>query len=532
MPPGFVALLLGALSTGRQTLFSSRVLLPDMRITSAAVTVCGSTIEAVVPCAAPPAGCERLIDLGEQLLTPAFINAHTHLPMAALRGIDGCAQAMSGDVVVDLFFRLEKLMSADDVRAFTRMGAYESLLCGVGLVWEHYYHGRALADALVDTGLAGVVAPTLQDLDGPGVPWLERALADTAAIAADDALRERGVFAALGPHATDTVSDTLWARAIALAHECGGLPVHAHVGQSIHEFHAVRTRSRGLSPLAHLAKLGVLDAGLPLMLVHAHFATGADVALLRAARHALVTCPFSHALFSFPAPVPAWLDAGATIAVGTDAAASNDCMNVQKELRLLNGFASFTATYSPQLDAFWRAPPTASEDERLAPPAASVGAADDELARRANELFGVRQRAHEAVASRTLRSPTELLRTVWQTPGGLHPHFRAGAIEAGHLANLLAWDTRHPNLWPATDVLAALVMSDATPAIASMMVAGRWIGREPDRPDAPDFRRSLLDSAEYARAHVEADERLSALLERAGIQLVSAPSGAAGRAGG
>lgn len=497
----------------RQTLFSTRVLMPDMRIAPAAITVAGSTIESVDLCEAPPAWCERLVDLGDRLVTPAFINAHTHLPMAALRGVEGCTQAMGGDVVVDLFFKAEEQMSAEDVRAFARMGAYESLLCGVGLVWEHYYHGAALAAALVDTGLAGVVAPTLQDLAGPGVPWLEATLAETVAIAADGALREAGVFAALGPHATDTVSDALWARILRLAGECGGLPLHLHVGQSVAEFHAARARSGGRTPMGLLEQLGVLGSGLPLLLVHAQYATAADVALLDRRRHVLVSCPYSHARFSFPSPVPAWLEAGAAVAVGTDAAASNDGMSVQGELRLLSGLPSFAATHSPQLAALWRSQPAAA--------GAGEGAPADELGALADALFAVRQAAHQSAASAALRSPAELLATVWQTPGRLHPHFRAGVVEAGALANLLVWDTAHPNLWPAADVLAALAMCDAPPAIESMMVAGKWIGREPGGAGAPDFRRALLDSAAYRSAREEAEARLAALLARAGIRLTS-----------
>eukprot|EP00971_Amphidinium_carterae_P272250 5403241-Amphidinium_carterae.1 len=34
--------------------------------------------------------------LGSRVVTPAFINAHTHLPMVAMRGIEGCAKAMTG----------------------------------------------------------------------------------------------------------------------------------------------------------------------------------------------------------------------------------------------------------------------------------------------------------------------------------------------------------------------------------------------------------------------------------------------------
>eukprot|EP00965_Chrysotila_dentata_P126498 4182684-Pleurochrysis_carterae.AAC.2 len=203
--------------------------------------------------------------------------------MAALRGIEGAEgleASRRGDVVSQLYFKLEQHMSAGDVRAFCRMGAFESLLGGVGLVWEHYYHGLSIAEALQETGLAGVVAPTLQDMAGPGVPLLERAIGETAAIAADASLRESGIFAALGPHATDTVSAPLWRRIVATAAELGGLPVHTHLAQSAEEVRAVSRANNGLSPLGLLHHTGMLGSQLPLMLVHGNYLSGADLDLL------------------------------------------------------------------------------------------------------------------------------------------------------------------------------------------------------------------------------------------------------------
>jgi len=67
------------------------------------------------------------------------------------------------------------------------------------------------------------VAPTLQDRgNGPGVALLEAAIAETEAIDDDDRLRARGVFAAVGPHATDTVSEALW-------HRCRDLAVKRNI---------------------------------------------------------------------------------------------------------------------------------------------------------------------------------------------------------------------------------------------------------------------------------------------------------------
>eukprot|EP00662_Eupelagonemidae_sp_cell21_P029941 gene29941-54192_t len=253
-----------------QTLYSKRVLLPGGAIVPAAVTVDGATITDVAPGAPPKGG--GAVDLGDALLTPAFVNAHTHLAMTAFRGVEGLARAEGGDIVSDLYFRLEAHMDAADVRAFVRMGAYDSLLCGVGLVWDHYYHGEAIAAGLADAGLAGVVAPTLQDLDGPGSGAWEAALRTTAAIDGD----------------VPPPADELWRRAAGLARRLR-LPLHFHLAQRIEEVRAVRARA-GTTPVGLLHRLGVLDA--------------------RPAGAALCHCPNAHSLFSFPAPALEWAREG------------------------------------------------------------------------------------------------------------------------------------------------------------------------------------------------------------------------------
>src|SRR5690606_9695747 len=93
-------------------------------------------------------------DFGQRPVVPAFVNGHTHLGMAPLRGITSRA-ARAGDVVKDVFFRVEEHLTASDVRAFTRVAAFECLLAGVAEVWDHYYYGHSVAQALLDVGLTG-----------------------------------------------------------------------------------------------------------------------------------------------------------------------------------------------------------------------------------------------------------------------------------------------------------------------------------------------------------------------------------------
>ncbi|MCB9543667.1 MAG: amidohydrolase family protein [bacterium] len=458
-----------------------------LRVEPAVVTVDGACITAVAPLdrAAPPVPGpgDTLVDVGGRLLTPAFVNGHTHLAMSALRGVG--LDAMEGNIIEEIYFRIEGALTADDVRAFTRIGACESLLAGVGAVWDHYYHGEAVAAALVEVGLGGVVAPTLQDLAGPGVPALEDQLAATERIAKDRALAEAGVFAALGPHATDTVSGALWGRINTVA-DALELPIHAHVAQSIEEYGRAVER-HGCTPIAWLERLGVLDAGPAMLLVHGLYATHADVQRLRPPRNTLAYCPFSQVQFGFPAAVEGWWKAGLPFVIGTDCGACNDSMSPQQELRLLACGRAFAVTPSEAGVRF-----------------RGTGDPDD-----ARALDAIRRTTREERAA--LADPATLLGTVWRVPGRLHPRLRAGVIEPGARANLCVWDADHPAWWPTTAPLRTLTMGDVSGALWGLCVNGRWIG------ERGAMQASLIGSDDWREIRAEAEGRLRALFARAGI---------------
>ena len=425
----------------------------------------------------------QYLDLGDRLVVPSFVNGHTHLAMAAFRGLSG-EQLLRGNIIEDLFFQVESHLTAEDVRAFARIGAYESLLAGVGTVFDHYYFGEAIAEALADVGLTGVVAPTLQDLSGPGAAHWERELRATEAIHSATRWSAAGIQAALGPHATDTVSERLWQQATDWAQH-NELPIHAHVAQSFEEFSRASDRY-GTTPLAWLERIGVLGAPVRQLLVHVIYATNADLERLDAARHVLGWCPYSQVEFCFPAPAPTWSTKGLPWLVATDCAASNDSMNVQKELRFASGFHAASVTFSEAARVF------------AATNGAGAGA----------ELDRARRRSLDE--TRDLREPHRLLDRVWRIPGTWHPRLPCGGLEPGRLANLLVLDPDHPCLWPSLDLWRTLAMADVAPAIDRMMVAGCFVGR------AGSFHRSLWEEARAARR--EADERLRSLELRSGLR--------------
>ena len=448
-----------------------------LRVGPARIEWEGTRITRVVE-GADPAGA---LSLGDTVISPSFVNSHVHLALHAMRGLTADT-AMAGNVVEDLWFVIEAAMTDEDIRAFTRVGAQESLLAGVGCVWDHYYAGRGVAEALRDVGLSGVVAPTLQDVSGPGVARLEAELENTLSILDNPRFSEAGITAALGPHATDTVSDALWRRLVDLA-EAHELPIHVHLAQSLEEVeraHAVGVRS----PVDRLRRAGVLDSRATILLVHGLYVSDADLTALDPERHVLGYTPFSQLQFGYPAHVASWAHAGFRVVIGTDAAASNDGASVQQELRLAAHGGALATTHGAD-HARFRASGSL-EDARA-------------IHRHRHETFS--RRAPFVTADR-------LLAMAWELPGSLAPRLPVGRIQEGYLANLAVWDREHPSFWPGLDPLRSLALGDTGQALTGMLVAGRWVGE----PGA--LRESLVGSPEWRAARREARERLDALTHR------------------
>jgi 5-methylthioadenosine/S-adenosylhomocysteine deaminase len=410
--------------------------------------------------------------LGRRILAPAFVNGHTHLSMCALRGLVGQSQ-MSGNVVEEVYFGLETSLTRDDVRAFARLGAWECLLSGTGAVFDHYYYADAVAEALVDVGLCGVVAPTFQDLSGPGSAAGEAAIETTLAIADNGGLREAGVFAAFGPHATDTVSRAAWERLAELGSR-HSLPIHAHLSQSFEELERLVASADG-DPVSRLAP--VLEAGVPLLGVHGIYLSDSELDRLAEADVVLGYCPAAQHQFAFPARVEGWRKRGIGLVLGTDAGVCNDRMDVQAEVRMVATAATPRVTHGPE-HAAWRSG-RSLQDARQAE------------GRRA-----------------TLLTSEEALASVWSTPGGWARGLGVGKIAPGARANMIVVDPSHPALWPGTDTLRALAYGNVAAALEATMINGQL--RRLDELRRSDTLTAHLD---------EANRRREMWLKRAGVDV-------------
>lgn len=315
-------------------------------------------------------------DLGDALILPGLVNAHTHLefshlpsPLSPAAGHDG----LPGWIRAVVASRRERAgdsrtsTEAATVEASVRAGLAESAAEGVTAIGEiatriTAAHAEPAGPRLrvFREGL-GVVSDVREQF----VRDVDRDL---------DRLTRRGVAAGVSPHATYSVASSLGRDLLAIAGK-RRLPAAMHLAESpdedafarqgtgrwqdlLHDLGAWKSASP--PPLLPVAEWIGRLARLPrAIVVHATFLD--DTALARLARHAdrlaVAVCPrTARALAGVLPPIARLRSAGVRIAIGTDSRASSPDLSVRRECAELVGAGIASpkeAMRMATLDAAW-----------------------------------------------------------------------------------------------------------------------------------------------------------------------------------
>jgi 5-methylthioadenosine/S-adenosylhomocysteine deaminase len=109
------------------------------------------------------------------------------------------------------------------------------------------------------------------------------------------------------------------------------VPLHLHANETRDEVDPI-VDEHGVAPLEYADGLGVLDEGT--FLAHGVHVSETEIGLLADRGASVVHCPASNMkLASGMAPVQEYRDAGVTVALGTDGAASNNDLDLFDEMR-------------------------------------------------------------------------------------------------------------------------------------------------------------------------------------------------------
>lgn len=269
---------------------------------------------------------DREIDVEGNLLMPGFKDAHTHTAMTFLRSYADDLPLQ--EWLEKQVFPNEAKLTKEDVYYLAILGIMEYLTSGITSNFDMYNFPRSIAKASKDTGFRTVFCSGLNNF----VSNLEELREDYNVINAMSPLTS---FLP-GIHAEYTTNQKLMEGLAKLAQELK-TPVWMHNAETKKEVEECKVRY-GMTPTELTEALGFYEYGGGGY--HCIWFTEHDFELFQKHDMTVVTNPASNLkLASGICPVKKFLDYGINVAIGTDGPASNNCLDMFREMFLTTGLA-------------------------------------------------------------------------------------------------------------------------------------------------------------------------------------------------
>jgi len=292
------------------------------------IRIDGNVIASISPSPVTPNNDDDLIDGRGKLAVPGLVNAHGHAPMTLLRGIADDVPLKTW--LEEAIWPAEAKLSADDVYWGTLLAQMEMVRSGTTQFVDMYFHVDAIARAVTEGGLRAMLSYGMiaDRLDRKGQEELRR----TEQLVRDwNGEADGRIRVAVAPHAIYTCGTEIWRKAVDLATRYN-VPIHTHVCETTKEVDDWRSR-HGCTPIAEMERLGVFS--VPTVAAHCVHVDGEDIGYLADNHVTVAHCPASNAkLGSGIAPLGQFFRNNVSVAIGTDGAASNNNLDMLRELRL------------------------------------------------------------------------------------------------------------------------------------------------------------------------------------------------------
>ncbi len=270
---------------------------------------------------------KKIIDAEGSLVLPGFVNTHTHAAMTCFRGIADDLELM--DWLNNYIFPAEaKNVNPHLAYWGSLLACAEMIKSGTTTFCDMYIFEEETARAAKEAGVRCLVGEVLFDFPSPSCKTPEEGLAYTRQLA-EKWYNDPLVRIIVEPHSLYTCSRPLLQQAKMIADEFG-LMLGIHLLENQQE-HDQLLEKHGKSAVAFLDEIGYLNERL--LAFHCVYLTINDIALF--AKHG---CKVSHnpasnmKLGNGIPPITDMLEAGITLGLGTDGCASNNTLDMIKEM--------------------------------------------------------------------------------------------------------------------------------------------------------------------------------------------------------
>lgn len=374
---------------------------------------------------------DRELDCEGNLLMPGFKDAHTHSAMTFLR-------SYADDMPLQQWlerqvFPREARLSEEDIYELTKLAVLEYLTSGITSILDMYLAPDATARACTEMGMRCVLTSGLNNFtsslkrqEEEYVKWNrpEHAL----------------ISYLLGFHSEYTCSEELLRGMAELARQYHA-PVYTHLAETAAEVEGCRARY-GRTPAVFLDSLGMFEYGGGGY--HCVHMSEEDTEVFCRRKLFVVTNPASNLkLASGIAPVAEYVRRGIPVAIGTDGAASNNCLDMFREMFLVSGLSKAREKDAASLDA-----------EEVLNMAVTGGA----------KAMGLKE---------------------------------ADILAPGKLADIIMLDLHQPNMQPVHNIPKNIVYSGSKSNVCMTMINGRILWRKGEfTEEIPESREEIYRKCE------------------------------------
>ncbi|WP_123535112.1 amidohydrolase [Halosimplex salinum] len=425
-----------------------QVLRPDLTVERADVLVDDDSGDIVDVADPGTLDGDDELDASDGLVIPGLVNAHTHVAMTLLRGY-------ADDKALDAWLQedvwpVEGELTPDDVEVGAELGFVEMIKSGTTALSDMYFHVDRTADAVERAGVRAVLGHTAVTV-GKDDEAARADLQQSLDVATElDGAADGRITTTFQPHSLTTVGEEYLREFVPKAREAG-LPIHYHANETENEVAPI-VEEHGVRPLEYADDLDLLAEDT--YVAHGAHVDETEIELLAERDTGVAHCPASNMkLASGMAPVQRLRDAGVTVGIGTDGAASNNDLDAFDEVR----------------------------------DAAMIGklAADDASAVPA-----------EAVVEMVTQGSADLL------------GFDSGRVEAGANADLAVIDLDAPHLTPAHDLVSHLAYAVHGSDVRHTVCDGEVLMRDREvlTLDEAAVRERANEHARDLIARAEADD--------------------------
>ena len=271
---------------------------------------------------------KEMIDASGCIVMPGLVNTHTHLPMVCFRGMADDLPLMEW-LTKHIFPAEGRFVNKKMVYDGAMLAMAEMILSGTTTFCDGYFFENSIAEAVLASGMRAIVSQGFADFATPDNPQHERMMA-----AADRFVRRWKPHApmitpAFFCHSPYTCSPATLVNVKKAAREAGILYL-THLLENKDEIDTIINRY-GKKPVQHLYDLGVLDDQT--VAVHCNWLTEEEMRIFADLGVRVSHNPESSMkLAAGVAPIPEMLKFGITVGLGTDGCASNNDLDMFREM--------------------------------------------------------------------------------------------------------------------------------------------------------------------------------------------------------